>query len=171
MYLNGKSIRHKTRVKHRNICSCIIIFLILMNQNHMNHQVQWISQYLGELKSTFKLHADESAWTLLCSQESAKVSDLNPNAKAWANHMFSLDPSGSADTTPAALQPWKEGSDSSADPGPEGQPVRTGNSRTHLASACNSGWSEYVWIERKKHKAQWRSDRPVHLAVLDVWLC
>uniref|UniRef100_A0A668AYB5 La ribonucleoprotein 4B n=1 Tax=Myripristis murdjan TaxID=586833 RepID=A0A668AYB5_9TELE len=70
--------------------------------------------------------------------ESAKVSDLNPNAKAWANHMFSLDPSGSADTTPAALQPWKEGSDSSADPGPEGQPVRTGNSLTHLASACNS---------------------------------
>uniref|UniRef100_A0A3P8RS59 La ribonucleoprotein 4B n=1 Tax=Amphiprion percula TaxID=161767 RepID=A0A3P8RS59_AMPPE len=52
--------------------------------------------------------------------ESAKVSDLNPNAKAWANHMFSLDPSGTPDTTPAALQPWKEGCDSSADPGPEG---------------------------------------------------
>ncbi|XP_068582299.1 la-related protein 4B-like [Cebidichthys violaceus] len=52
--------------------------------------------------------------------ESAKVSDLNPNAKAWANHMFSLDPSGSADTTTAALQPWKEGCNSSADPGPEG---------------------------------------------------
>lgn len=60
---------------------------------------------------------------VLCSQESAKVSDLNPNAKAWANHMFSLDPSGSADTTTAALQPWKEGCDSSADPGPEGQPT------------------------------------------------
>uniref|UniRef100_A0A3Q1FJJ2 La ribonucleoprotein 4B n=1 Tax=Acanthochromis polyacanthus TaxID=80966 RepID=A0A3Q1FJJ2_9TELE len=45
----------------------------------------------------------------LCLQESAKVSDLNPNAKAWANHMFSLDPSGTPDTTPAALQPWKEG--------------------------------------------------------------
>lgn len=58
---------------------------------------------------------------MLRSQESAKVSDLNPNAKAWANHMFSLDPSGSADTTTAALQPWKEGCDSSADPGPEGQ--------------------------------------------------
>uniref|UniRef100_A0A8D0AD36 La ribonucleoprotein 4B n=1 Tax=Sander lucioperca TaxID=283035 RepID=A0A8D0AD36_SANLU len=55
--------------------------------------------------------------------ESAKVSDLNPNAKAWANHMFSLDHSGSADTTTAALQPWKEGCDSSADPGPEGQPT------------------------------------------------
>uniref|UniRef100_A0A8D0A6C6 La ribonucleoprotein 4B n=1 Tax=Sander lucioperca TaxID=283035 RepID=A0A8D0A6C6_SANLU len=54
--------------------------------------------------------------------ESAKVSDLNPNAKAWANHMFSLDHSGSADTTTAALQPWKEGCDSSADPGPEGHP-------------------------------------------------
>ncbi|XP_031726608.1 la-related protein 4B isoform X2 [Anarrhichthys ocellatus] len=52
--------------------------------------------------------------------ESAKVSDLNPNAKAWANHMFSLDPSGSADTTTAALQPWKEGCNSSTDPGPEG---------------------------------------------------
>ncbi|KAM6919106.1 LOW QUALITY PROTEIN: la-related protein 4B [Xenentodon cancila] len=51
--------------------------------------------------------------------DSAKVSDLNPNAKAWANHMFSLDPSGTADAT-AALQPWKEGCDSSADPGPEG---------------------------------------------------
>ncbi|XP_037538353.1 la-related protein 4B isoform X1 [Nematolebias whitei] len=52
--------------------------------------------------------------------ESAKVSDLNPNAKAWANHMFSLDPSGTADTTTAALQPWKDGCDSSDDPGPEG---------------------------------------------------
>ncbi|XP_075994042.1 la-related protein 4B [Genypterus blacodes] len=51
--------------------------------------------------------------------ESVKVSDLNPNAKAWANHMFSLDPNGSTET-PAALQPWKEGCDSSADPGPEG---------------------------------------------------
>lgn len=60
---------------------------------------------------------------LFCSQESAKVSDLNPNAKAWANHMFSLDPSRSADTTTAALQPWKEGCDSSVDPGPQGQPT------------------------------------------------
>lgn len=58
---------------------------------------------------------------MFLSQESAKVSDLNPNAKAWANHMFSLDTSGTADTTTAALQPWKEGCDSSADPGPEGQ--------------------------------------------------
>ncbi|KAK7945377.1 hypothetical protein WMY93_001105 [Mugilogobius chulae] len=48
--------------------------------------------------------------------ESAKVSDLNPNAKAWANHMFSLEPSGSADST----QPWKDGSESPADTGPEG---------------------------------------------------
>lgn len=48
--------------------------------------------------------------------ESAKVSDLNPNAKAWANHMFSLDPSGSGDST----QPWKDGPESPADTGPEG---------------------------------------------------
>ncbi|XP_020787684.2 la-related protein 4B isoform X2 [Boleophthalmus pectinirostris] len=48
--------------------------------------------------------------------ESAKVSDLNPNAKAWANHMFSLEPSGSADST----QPWKDGCESPADTGPEG---------------------------------------------------
>uniref|UniRef100_A0A3Q3BRH5 La ribonucleoprotein 4B n=1 Tax=Kryptolebias marmoratus TaxID=37003 RepID=A0A3Q3BRH5_KRYMA len=54
------------------------------------------------------------------SQESAKVSDLNPNAKAWANHMFSLDPSGTADTTTAALQPWKEGGDSQPDNSQEG---------------------------------------------------
>uniref|UniRef100_A0A671Z4T4 La ribonucleoprotein 4B n=1 Tax=Sparus aurata TaxID=8175 RepID=A0A671Z4T4_SPAAU len=64
--------------------------------------------------------------------ESAKVSDLNPNAKAWANHMFSLDPSGSADTTTAALQPWKEGCDSSADPGPEGSEPQQENPQEGL---------------------------------------
>ncbi|XP_076602025.1 la-related protein 4B isoform X4 [Chaetodon auriga] len=64
--------------------------------------------------------------------ESAKVSDLNPNAKAWANHMFSLDPSGSADTTTAALQPWKEGCDSSADPGPEGSDSQQENPQEGL---------------------------------------
>lgn len=64
-------------------------------------------------------------------QESVKVSDLNPNAKAWANHMFRLDPSGSAVTTSSALQPWKEGCDHLADPGQEGQ----------RASACLRGFS------------------------------
>lgn len=68
--------------------------------------------------------------TLMCSpfvcacvffQESTKVSELNPNAKAWANHMFSLDPSGTADPTTATLQPWKEGCDNSLNSGPEGQ--------------------------------------------------
>uniref|UniRef100_A0A8C7PZ80 La ribonucleoprotein 4B n=1 Tax=Oncorhynchus mykiss TaxID=8022 RepID=A0A8C7PZ80_ONCMY len=55
--------------------------------------------------------------------ESAKFSDLNPNAKAWANHMLNLDTATATGTanTPA-LQPWKDGCDSSsADPGPEGQ--------------------------------------------------
>uniref|UniRef100_A0A3Q1GIP1 La ribonucleoprotein 4B n=1 Tax=Acanthochromis polyacanthus TaxID=80966 RepID=A0A3Q1GIP1_9TELE len=64
--------------------------------------------------------------------ESAKVSDLNPNAKAWANHMFSLDPSGTPDTTPAALQPWKEGCNSSADPGPEGSDSQPENPQEGL---------------------------------------
>ncbi|XP_069367657.1 la-related protein 4B isoform X11 [Paralichthys olivaceus] len=72
----------------------------------------------------YSLLACETCMLNCCfDSESAKVSDLNPNAKAWANHMFSLDPSGSADTTTAALQPWKEGCDSLADPGPEGQPI------------------------------------------------
>uniref|UniRef100_A0A8C6PRB6 La ribonucleoprotein 4B n=1 Tax=Nothobranchius furzeri TaxID=105023 RepID=A0A8C6PRB6_NOTFU len=70
-------------------------------------------------------------------EESAKVSDLNPNAKAWANHMFSLDPSETADTTTAALQPWKEGCDSSDDPGPEGQPL--------LVSVKMCKGSDEVW--------------------------
>uniref|UniRef100_A0A8D2ZYX8 La ribonucleoprotein 4B n=1 Tax=Scophthalmus maximus TaxID=52904 RepID=A0A8D2ZYX8_SCOMX len=69
--------------------------------------------------------------------ESAKVSDLNPNAKAWANHMFSLDPSGSADTTTAALQPWKDGCDSSADPGPEGQSTSRETKRTVRPHVAN----------------------------------
>ncbi|KAG7276068.1 hypothetical protein CRUP_020590 [Coryphaenoides rupestris] len=44
-------------------------------------------------------------------KESAKVSHLNPNAKAWANHMFSLDPRGGGahPTGRAACAPWKEG--------------------------------------------------------------
>uniref|UniRef100_A0A8C7UEL9 La ribonucleoprotein 4B n=1 Tax=Oncorhynchus mykiss TaxID=8022 RepID=A0A8C7UEL9_ONCMY len=46
--------------------------------------------------------------------ESAKVSDLNPNAKAWANHMLNLDTTtGTAD--PPALQPWKDGCVSSCE--------------------------------------------------------
>lgn len=45
--------------------------------------------------------------------ESVKASDLNPNAKAWATHVLSLDPSGSAVPPPPALQPWKPGCDSS----------------------------------------------------------
>lgn len=63
-----------------------------------------------------------------CLQESAKVSDLNPNAKAWANHMFSLDPSGGADKCTAALQPWKGGCESSAQHSPPGLPA----ARCHL---------------------------------------
>ncbi|KAI1901382.1 hypothetical protein AGOR_G00033820 [Albula goreensis] len=52
------------------------------------------------------------------SLESTKVSDLNPNAKVWANHMLSLEATGTADASPVPT--WKEASDSSADPGPEG---------------------------------------------------
>ncbi|XP_010881164.2 la-related protein 4B isoform X1 [Esox lucius] len=52
--------------------------------------------------------------------ESPKVSDLNPNAKAWANHMLNLDTTTGTEDKPA-LQPWKDDCDSrSADPGPEG---------------------------------------------------
>ncbi|XP_042560979.1 la-related protein 4B-like [Clupea harengus] len=38
--------------------------------------------------------------------ESAKVSDLNPNAKAWANHVPNLEASGTAYSD--ALQSWAE---------------------------------------------------------------
>ncbi|XP_057713770.1 la-related protein 4B-like [Corythoichthys intestinalis] len=51
--------------------------------------------------------------------DSAKVSDLNPNAKAWANRMFSVDPSGGADNSAATLRPWKDGRESSTQPGYE----------------------------------------------------
>uniref|UniRef100_A0AAY4ACX7 HTH La-type RNA-binding domain-containing protein n=1 Tax=Denticeps clupeoides TaxID=299321 RepID=A0AAY4ACX7_9TELE len=51
--------------------------------------------------------------------ESPKVSDLNPNAKAWANHMLSLDSPGTIHTT--VLQSWTEGSDGSGQPGIKGQ--------------------------------------------------
>ncbi|XP_069367659.1 la-related protein 4B isoform X13 [Paralichthys olivaceus] len=81
----------------------------------------------------YSLLACETCMLNCCfDSESAKVSDLNPNAKAWANHMFSLDPSGSADTTTAALQPWKEGCDSLADPGPEGSDPQPENPQEGL---------------------------------------
>ncbi|KAJ8378181.1 hypothetical protein AAFF_G00245290 [Aldrovandia affinis] len=51
------------------------------------------------------------------SLESTKVSDLNPNAKVWANRMLSLEAAGTADATP--IHTWKEASDCSTDPGPE----------------------------------------------------
>ncbi|KAJ8387171.1 hypothetical protein AAFF_G00159830 [Aldrovandia affinis] len=50
--------------------------------------------------------------------DSTKVSDLNPNAKVWANHMLNLSPTGTAD--PCVLKTWGEGLDSSADPCLEG---------------------------------------------------
>uniref|UniRef100_A0A3P8XTR0 HTH La-type RNA-binding domain-containing protein n=1 Tax=Esox lucius TaxID=8010 RepID=A0A3P8XTR0_ESOLU len=43
--------------------------------------------------------------------ESPKVSDLNPNAKAWANHMLNLDTTTGTEDKPA-LQPWKDDCDS-----------------------------------------------------------
>ncbi|XP_061094254.1 la-related protein 4B-like [Conger conger] len=44
--------------------------------------------------------------------DSAKVSELNPNAKVWANHMLNLNP--------AEATEWGEGPDHSADLCPEG---------------------------------------------------
>ncbi|KAG9340052.1 hypothetical protein JZ751_021969 [Albula glossodonta] len=52
--------------------------------------------------------------------DSTKVSDLNPNAKVWANHMLNLNPAGTTD--PSVLNTWGEGPDPNrlADPCPEG---------------------------------------------------
>ncbi|CAL8277079.1 unnamed protein product [Lota lota] len=56
--------------------------------------------------------------------DSAKVSDLNPNAKAWANHMFNLDPSGQgARTAPTACPPWKDGCSNTTQPDPHAYEV------------------------------------------------
>uniref|UniRef100_H3CG43 HTH La-type RNA-binding domain-containing protein n=1 Tax=Tetraodon nigroviridis TaxID=99883 RepID=H3CG43_TETNG len=69
--------------------------------------------------------------------ESVKVSDLNPNAKAWANHVFSLDPSGSA-VTSSALQPWKEGCHRLADSSQEGRlPCELGQRSPKLSQNAN----------------------------------
>ncbi|XP_066579913.1 la-related protein 4B [Amia ocellicauda] len=50
--------------------------------------------------------------------ESTKVSELNPNAKVWANHMLNLEATGA--TERSAHKTWKEPSDNSAEPGTEG---------------------------------------------------
>uniref|UniRef100_A0A3Q0SQG3 La ribonucleoprotein 4B n=1 Tax=Amphilophus citrinellus TaxID=61819 RepID=A0A3Q0SQG3_AMPCI len=102
---------------------------------------------------------ENSHLTLFFSQESAKVSDLNPNAKAWANHMFSLDTSGTADTTTAALQPWKEGCDSSADPGPEGQRYAYMTTLNKNVAALHFRWviCEYIYIEEQSTEAGWEN--------------
>lgn len=91
-------------------------------KNWWRQPIRIVYQYMSCNLSRRSFFCHTSSAFLCFSQESTKVSELNPNAKAWANHMFSLDPSGSADTTTAALQPWKEGCDSSANPGTEGQP-------------------------------------------------
>ncbi|KAJ8336633.1 hypothetical protein SKAU_G00378530 [Synaphobranchus kaupii] len=51
------------------------------------------------------------------SLESNKVSHLNPNAEVWGNHMLSLEAAGPTDPAP---NQWKEASDITTDPGPEG---------------------------------------------------
>uniref|UniRef100_H2SFY8 La ribonucleoprotein 4B n=1 Tax=Takifugu rubripes TaxID=31033 RepID=H2SFY8_TAKRU len=87
--------------------------------------------------------------------ESVKVSELNPNAKAWANHMFSLDPSGSA-VTPSALQPWKEGCDRLAEPGPEGT-CRAGTAASTLRDAETSPFHGQV-MRRVRRRENLASD-------------
>lgn len=42
-------------------------------------------------------------------KESSKISDLNPNAKAWANYM--PKPEASAPTCPDSQQSWVEAAD------------------------------------------------------------
>lgn len=50
--------------------------------------------------------------------ESAKVSELNPNAKAWANHLLNYEASGSTNNN--VNKPWEEVSESIADPCKQG---------------------------------------------------
>ncbi|RXN00220.1 La-related protein 4B [Acipenser ruthenus] len=50
--------------------------------------------------------------------ESAKVSDLNPNAKVWANHMLNLESTGATDSS--VHKTWKQTSHKSAETCPEG---------------------------------------------------
>ncbi|KAK1174011.1 la-related protein 4B-like isoform X3 [Acipenser oxyrinchus oxyrinchus] len=50
--------------------------------------------------------------------ESAKVSDLNPNAKVWANPMLNLESTGATDSS--VHKTWKQTSDKSAETCPEG---------------------------------------------------
>ncbi|XP_033856111.3 uncharacterized protein LOC117400368 isoform X1 [Acipenser ruthenus] len=50
--------------------------------------------------------------------ESAKVSDLNPNAKVWANPMLNLESTGA--TNSSVHKTWKQTSDKSAETCPEG---------------------------------------------------
>ncbi|KAJ8375729.1 hypothetical protein SKAU_G00063090 [Synaphobranchus kaupii] len=56
----------------------------------------------------------EDNYTML---DSTKVSELNPNAKVWANHMLNLNPAETTETS--VLKTWGEGPDSTADPCPE----------------------------------------------------
>uniref|UniRef100_A0A3B5K6M9 La ribonucleoprotein 4B n=1 Tax=Takifugu rubripes TaxID=31033 RepID=A0A3B5K6M9_TAKRU len=64
------------------------------------------------------------------------------------NHMFSLDPSGSA-VTPSALQPWKEGCDRLAEPGPEGT-CRAGTAASTLRNMMFSNPQEDLREHLKK---------------------
>ncbi|MGH0125585.1 UNVERIFIED_CONTAM: hypothetical protein FKN15_008149, partial [Acipenser sinensis] len=50
--------------------------------------------------------------------ESAKVSDLNPNAKVWANPMLNLESTGATDSS--VHKTWKQTSDKSDETCPEG---------------------------------------------------
>ncbi|XP_063778003.1 la-related protein 4B isoform X2 [Pseudophryne corroboree] len=72
---------------------------------------------------SFQLLAPESrsiwGWPeMCCESESAKVSELNPNAKVWGNHMLHVEASGAADG--AVDQSWEELPDEPPDSSKEG---------------------------------------------------
>ncbi|KAM8967847.1 la-related protein 4B isoform 2-T2 [Pelodytes ibericus] len=67
-------------------------------------------------------------WPEMCSEsESTKVSELNPNAKVWGNHMLHVEAGGTADATVA--QSWEELPDEPPDSSKEGLDSN-GNSET-----------------------------------------
>ncbi|MEE6467199.1 hypothetical protein FKM82_007164 [Ascaphus truei] len=96
-----------------------------------NHQYQCNTENLKDFhmadftlgKYPFQLLVPESSsiwgWQEMCSDcESTKVSELNPNAKVWGNHMLCVEAGGAADGTVG--QSWEEPPDEPPDSSREG---------------------------------------------------
>ncbi|CAH2282880.1 Hypothetical predicted protein [Pelobates cultripes] len=112
-------------------------------------------------KYAFQMMAPENnsiwGWPETCSEsESTKVSELNPNAKVWGNHMLHVEAGGTADGTVG--QSWEELPDEPPDSSKEG--MRSSQDDVLLALVALKPLEGFRVSQCENHKEEEESSLP-----------